>query len=306
MLCENLTDFIGGTPLLHLKNIEAKLSLEANIFAKIESVNPCGSIKDRAALYMINDAVVQGRLKPGRAIIEPTSGNTGIAISAIAAAMGFKAIIVMPDSMSPERIKLMKAYGAEVVLTPGAEGMSGAIKKAEEIHNANEGSIVAGQFDNPANPRAHFCTTGPEIYRDLGGKIDIFTASVGSGGTFSGCARFLKEMIPEIVTVAAEPKASPLITEGKAGPHKIQGIGANMIPANYDGDYADEVLTVTDDDAMRMFSLIAETEGIFVGISSGANLCAAIELAKRPENKGKNIVTVFPDSGDRYLSLIEV
>ncbi len=307
MLCESVTDMIGSTPLLRLKNIEERYALGGHIFAKIESMNPAGSTKDRAALGMIHDAELTSGLKPGSLIIEPTSGNTGIAMAAIAASRGYRCIITMPDSMSKERIKLMRVYGAEVVLTPGALGMKGAIIEAKKIRDNNPGSIILGQFDNQANPREHFRTTGPEIYRDLGGKIDCFVAGIGSGGTFSGVSRFLKDCIPNVHLVAVEPASSPVITKGvkHAAAHKLQGIGANFVPKNFDKSLADEILTVTDGDANEFFKVIPKTEGIFVGISSAAALCAAVNLAARPEFSNKNIVTIFPDTGDRYLSEIK-
>lgn len=293
---------VGKTPLLSLTHITNELKLGAEILAKLEFLNPAGSAKDRVAMSMIDDAEEKGILSPGAMIIEPTSGNTGIGIAMIAAARGYKAVIVMPDSMSVERIRTMKAYGAEVVLTPGALGMKGAIEKAEEIHKENSGSIIAGQFDNPANPRAHILTTGPELYEDTDGQIDIFVAGVGTGGTITGCGHYLKERIPEMKVVAVEPASSPLLSKGVAGPHGLQGIGANFIPSILDRDVIDEIITITDEDAFEYGRMLGRKEGILCGITSGAALCAAVKLAKRPENKGKRIVTFLPDSGDRYLT----
>ena len=305
MQFQNMTDAIGYTPLIRLNKIEKLFETKGKIYAKFEAMNPAGSSKDRAVIGMIRQAVIEGKLQEGATIIEPTSGNTGIAMASVAANMGFKAVIVMPDSMSIERIKFMKLYGAEVVLTPGSEGMAGSIKKAEEIQKATPGSIILGQFDNKANAREHYRTTGPEIYRDLGGKVDGFVAGIGSGGTFSGCSAFLKDCVDEVHCVAVEPQSSPLISEGKFGPHKIQGIGANFIPGNYNSSYCDEVMTVTDEDALNMFNLLPKTEGLFAGISSGAALSAAVKLAQREEFTNKNIVVVLPDSGDRYISMVE-
>lgn len=300
-----MTDAIGGTPLIRLKKIEEKYGVRAKIFAKYEAMNPAGSAKDRAVMGMIRQAVIEGKLKEGATIIEPTSGNTGIAMAAIAANMGYKAIIVMPDSMSIERIKFMKVYGAEVILTPGAEGMSGSIKKAEELQKTIPNSMILGQFDNKANAREHYRTTGPEIYRDLGGKVGAFVAGIGSGGTFSGTSAFLKECVEDVWCVAVEPESSPMISQGKAAPHKIQGIGANFIPGNYDANYCDELITIKDEEALEMFKVLPKLEGLFAGISSGAALMAAIKLGQRPEFEGKNIVAVLPDSGDRYISMVE-
>lgn len=302
MIYTSLDQLIGRTPMLRLKNIETELGLEANIIAKLEANNPAGSVKDRVALAMINQAEKEGKLKPGSTIIEPTSGNTGIGLCAVAAARGYRAIIVMPDSMSVERQKLMRAYGAELVLTPGSEGMSGAIAKAEELAAEIPDAIIAGQFTNPANPKAHYDTTGPEIYEDTEGRIDIFVAGVGTGGTLSGTGKYLKEKNPDIKVVAVEPADSPLLSEGRASAHGIQGIGANFIPETLDRSVYDEIVTVKTDDAYRLARLMGTKEGVLCGISGGAALYAATELAKRPENKGKNIVVIFPDSGERYLS----
>lgn len=304
MLCENMVDMIGKTPLLRLKRIEEKYGLKGKLWAKVEGMNPAGSTKDRASLGMIRAAELFDGVEPGATFVEPTSGNTGIGIAAIAAARGYKAIIVMPDSMSKERIKLMEVYGAEVVLTPAAGGMAASIEKAKEICEQIEGARIVGQFDNPANPREHYRTTGPEIYRDLGGKVDVFVAGIGTGGTFSGATRFLKDCNPDIYAVAVEPASSPLLSGGEASSHKIQGIGANFVPANYEKELADEILTIEDDEALEMFRVLPRTEGIFAGISSGAALSAAIKVASRPENEDKNIVVVLPDNGDRYLSLV--
>lgn len=302
MIYSNVTELIGNTPILELKNIKEKHSLNANIFAKLEFYNPAGSVKDRVAARMIEDAEEQGKLKKGATIIEPTSGNTGIGLASVAAAKGYKAIIVMPDSMSMERRALMKAYGAELVLTDGAMGMSGAIQKAEEIAAKTPNSIIAGQFTNPSNPAAHFSTTGPEIWRDLDGKVDVFLAGVGTGGTFSGCGEFLKSKNNNIELIAVEPKSSPLLTEGKTGPHKIQGIGANFVPKTLNIKLTDKILAVSDEDAINTARLLGKTEGVLCGISGGAVLSAAISLAKREEYEGKNIVIIIPDNGDHYLT----
>ena len=293
---------IGHTPLLRLSNIEKELSLKSEIIAKLEYLNPAGSVKDRAALYMIDDAEKSGRLKAGSTIIEPTSGNTGIGLCAVAAARGYRAIIVMPDSMSLERQLTMKAYGAELVLTNGKLGMKGAIEKAEELAREIPGSIVAGQFSNPANAKAHFETTGPEIYEDTDGEIDIFVAGVGTGGTITGCGQYLKKQNENIKIVAVEPESSPYLSKGESGAHGIQGIGAGFVPEVLDTKIYDEIITVSDDDAYKFGRLIAKKEGIMVGISSGAALAAAVKLASRKENEGKKIVVLLPDTGDRYLS----
>lgn len=293
---------IGNTPLVRLENFEKEENITAHILAKLEYLNPSGSVKDRAAAAIISDAEKNGRLKKGGLIIEPTSGNTGIAIAAIAAAKGYKAIIVMPETMSEERRNIIKAYGAEIVLTDGALGMSGAIAKAEEIRKQNEGSIIAGQFTNPANPRAHFETTGPEIQRDTEGKVDIFIAGVGTGGTLSGTGEFLKGQNPDIKVIAVEPETSPVLSEGKSGKHGIQGIGAGFIPETLNTEIYDEVVKISDNDAVSYAKKLAKTQGILVGISAGAALKAAEIVGKRAENKDKNIVIILPDSADRYYS----
>lgn len=298
----SMEQLIGGTPLLELSNLEKQLGLKAKILAKLESFNPAGSAKDRIALYMLNEAEKEGTLLPGGTVIEPTSGNTGIALAAIGAARGYRVIIVMPDTMSAERIKTMKAYGAEVILTPGQLGMQGSIDKAEELKKEIPGSMIAGQFSNPANPKAHYDTTGPELWRDTDGKIDILVAGVGTGGTISGTGRYLKEMNPAIQVIAVEPAASPLLSKGVAGAHGIQGIGANFIPAALDTDVYDEIMPVQDEDAYAFGRLLCRCEGIMVGISSGAAAWAAVEAAKRPENAGKSIAVIFTDTGSRYLS----
>ncbi len=295
-------ELIGHTPLLELSNIEKEFELEAKLIAKLEYLNPAGSVKDRAAKTMVDDAEARGLLKPGSVIIEPTSGNTGIGLALIAAIRGYKLIIVMPDTMSMERRQSMAAYGAELVLTPGAEGMSGAIAKAEELKRSIPGSIIAGQFTNPANAEAHRLSTGPEIFEDTDGNVDIFVAGVGTGGTITGTGEYLKSKCPDISIVAVEPKSSPLLSGGKAGAHGLQGIGANFIPDVLNTDIYDEVITVSDEDAYEIGRLLCRKEGILVGISSGAAAYAALELAKRPENKGKNIVVLLPDKGARYLS----
>lgn len=293
---------IGTTPLLELTHIEKKLNLNAKILAKLEYLNPAGSAKDRVAKAMIDDAEKSGKLKKGSVIIEPTSGNTGIGLSLVAAARGYRIIIVMPETMSVERRQIMKAYGAELVLTDGAKGMAGAIEKADELSKEIPDSFVAGQFVNPANPKAHFDTTGPEIYEDTDGNVDIFVASVGTGGTITGVGEYLKSKNPNIKVVAVEPSGSPVLSGGKAGAHKIQGIGAGFIPEVLNTKIYDEIIAVSDEDAFKTGRLIGRSEGVLVGISSGAAAFAAIKLAKRPENKGKNIVVLLPDTGDRYLS----
>ena len=295
-------ELIGRTPLLELTHLEKELALPARILAKLEYFNPAGSVKDRVARDMIDDAQSRGLLAPGATIIEPTSGNTGIGLSAVAAARGYRMVVVMPDSMSVERRQLMKAYGAELLLTPGAKGMKGAIEKAEELRKEIPGSFVAGQFTNEANPRAHYETTGPEIYRDTDGAVDIFVAGVGTGGTVTGVGRYLKEKNPAVRVVAVEPASSPVLSGGAAGPHKIQGIGAGFVPAVLDTKIYDEIIPVENEDAFAAGRLIGKKEGVLVGISSGAALHAALVLARRPENAGKNIVVLFPDTGDRYLS----
>lgn len=295
-------ELIGNTPLLELTHIEKKYSLKAKIYAKLEYFNTTGSVKDRIAKSMIEDAEQKGLLKAGSVIIEPTSGNTGIGIASVGTAKGYKVIIVMPETMSIERRKLIAAYGAEIVLTEGSKGMKGAIEKANELAASTSGGLVLGQFVNPANPRAHYERTGPEIYADTDGKVDIFVAGIGSGGTISGVAKFLKEKNENIKIVGVEPESSPVITKGYGGAHKIQGIGAGFIPDNLDLSVIDEVVAISNDDAFAYGKQIGLLEGVLVGISSGAALKAAIDVATRPENVGKNIVVVFPDSGDRYLS----
>lgn len=299
---QSLIDLIGNTPLVQLNNIMADFNLKARLIAKIESFNPGGSVKDRAALAMIEDAEKKGLLSPGALIIEPTSGNTGVGLAWIASLKGYKVVLTMPDTMSIERQKLLKALGAEIILTPGAEGMAGAIKKAEELRDNTPGSIIIGQFDNPSNPEAHTSTTAQEIWRDTNGNIDFFVAGVGTGGTLCGTARGLKTHNPHIKAIAVEPAESPILSNGNAGPHKIQGIGANFIPKNYDASVVDEVATVKGDDAITTAQLLARREGIFCGISSGAALNAAIKIAQQPENEGKTIVVLLPDTGERYLS----
>ncbi len=298
----SIDKLIGNTPLLELTNIEKKYNLKAKLLAKLEYLNPAGSVKDRVALAMINDMEQNGLLKPDSVIIEPTSGNTGIGLACVGAARGYRVIIVMPNSMSIERQQLMKAYGAELVLTKGAKGMSGAIAKAEQLKTEIPNSIIAGQFVNPANPKAHFDTTGPEIYRDTDGKVDVFVAGVGTGGTITGTGEYLKSINPNIKVIAVEPASSPLLSSGTAAPHKIQGIGANFVPEVLNTTIYDEIITVTDEDAFESGRLIGKAEGVLVGISSGAALSAAIEVAKRDENNGKTIVVLLPDTGDRYLS----
>lgn len=293
---------IGRTPLLELTHIEKELGLKAKILAKLEYFNPAGSVKDRIAKAMIDDAEQKGLLKEGSVIIEPTSGNTGIGLASVAAARGYRIIIVMPDSMSVERRQLMKAYGAELVLTEGAKGMKGAIARAEELAKEIPSSFLPGQFVNPANPRAHFETTGPEIYEDTDGKVDYFVAGVGTGGTITGTGEYLKSKNPAIRVVAVEPKTSAVLSTGVAGPHKIQGIGAGFVPDVLDTKVYDEIIPVDNDDAFKLGKEVGHSEGVLVGISSGAALWAAIELAKRPENEGKTIVALLPDTGDRYLS----
>ena len=298
----SVSQLIGNTPLVELTNIERELELKAKLIAKVELFNPAGSVKDRVAMAMILDAEEKGKLKNSSVIIEPTSGNTGIGIAAVAAARGYRAIIVMPDSMSIERRQLMKAYGAELVLSPGAEGMPGAIEAANKLAAEIPDSFVAGQFVNPANVKAHYTTTGPEIYADTDGAVDIFVAGVGTGGTITGVGKYLKEKKPSVKIVAVEPKGSPVLSKGKKGKHGIQGIGAGFVPEILDTGIYDEVIAVSDDDSFRMGRLIGAKEGLLVGISSGAALYAASELAKRDENAGKKIVALLPDTGDRYLS----
>ena len=293
---------IGGTPLLELTHIEKFYGLNAKILAKLEYFNPAGSVKDRVAKAMIDDAEAKGILTPDSVIIEPTSGNTGIGLASVAAARGYRIIIVMPETMSVERRQIMKAYGAELVLSEGSKGMKGAIAKADELAKEIPNSFIPGQFVNPANPKAHFETTGPEIYRDTDGDVDIFVAGVGTGGTLTGVGRYLKEKKPDVKIVAVEPKSSAVLSTGVAGPHKIQGIGAGFVPDILDTKIYDEIIPVENEDAFRLGREIGKREGVLVGISSGAALWAAVELAKRPENTGKNIVVLLPDTGDRYLS----
>ena len=293
---------IGHTPLLELTHIEAQENLPAKILAKLEYFNPAGSVKDRIAKAMIDDAEASGKLKPGSVIIEPTSGNTGIGLAAVAAAKGYRIIIVMPETMSVERRQLMKAYGAELVLSEGAKGMKGAIAKADELAKEIPNAFIPGQFVNPANPKAHVATTGPEIWEDTDGKVDLFVAGVGTGGTVTGVGQYLKSQNPNVKVVAVEPASSPVLSKGTAGAHKIQGIGAGFVPDVLDTKVYDEIIAVTNEDAFATGRLIGRKEGVLVGISSGAAVWAAIELAKRPENKGKNIVVLLPDTGDRYLS----
>ena len=298
----SVDQLIGHTPLLELTHIEAAEGLKARVLAKLEYLNPAGSVKDRVAKAMIDDAEATGKLKPGSVIIEPTSGNTGIGLASVAAARGYRVIIVMPDTMSVERRMLMKAYGAELVLTEGAKGMAGAIAKADELAAQTPGSFVAGQFVNPANPAAHRATTGPEIWEDTDGRVDIFVAGAGTGGTVTGVGGYLKEKNPAVKIVAVEPATSPVLSGGKAGPHKIQGIGAGFVPQVLDTSIYDEVMPIADEDAFAAGRMMGRKEGVLVGISSGAALHAAIEQAKRPENEGKTIVVLLPDTGDRYLS----
>ena len=299
---DKITDLIGGTPILKLNNYIALNELPANIYAKLEYFNPAGSVKDRIAKAMIDDAEAKGALKPGAVIIEPTSGNTGIGLAAVAASKGYRIILTMPETMSVERRNLLKAYGAELVLTDGAKGMKGAIAKAEELAQQIEGGFIPSQFTNSANPTAHFNTTGPEIWEDTDGKVDIFVAGVGTGGTVSGVGKYLKSKNPNVKVVAVEPAGSPVLSKGVAGPHKIQGIGAGFVPETLDTKIYDEIIAVENEDAFATGRTLARKEGLLVGISSGAAVYVATQLAKRPENKGKNIVVLLPDTGDRYLS----
>lgn len=301
-ILKSADELIGNTPLLELTNIEKQENLEASLLAKVEYFNPAGSVKDRVAKAMIDDAEKTGKLKPGSVIIEPTSGNTGIGLASVAAARGYRIIIVMPETMSVERRQLMKAYGAELVLSEGAKGMTGAIEKAEELAKEIPNSFIPGQFVNPVNVEAHFTTTGPEIWNDTDGAVDIFVAGVGTGGTITGVGKYLKSKKAGVKVVAVEPSDSPVLSEKRAGPHKIQGIGAGFVPKILDTKIYDEIIKVTSEDAFETGRLVGRKEGILVGISAGAALWAAIELAKRPENKGKKIVVLLPDTGDRYLS----
>ena len=303
-IAERLTDLVGNTPLLELNNYNKNKRLKARVIAKLEYFNPAGSVKDRVALAMIEDAEAKGLLKPGATIIEPTSGNTGVGLAFVAAAKGYKLILTMPDTMSLERRNLLKALGAELVLTPGADGMKGAIGRAEELKAANPGSLILQQFDNPANPAMHERTTGQEIWRDTDGRVDIFVAGVGTGGTVSGVGAALKANNPKVKIVAVEPEDSPVLSGGKPGPHKIQGIGAGFVPKNYNSAVIDEVLQVSNDDAIRTGRELAKYEGLLVGISSGAAVAAATRLARLPENEGKTIVALLPDTGERYLSTL--
>ena len=301
-IARKLTDLVGNTPLLELSNYNKSKNLKARLVVKLEYFNPAGSVKDRIALAMIEDAEAKGLLKEGSVIIEPTSGNTGIGLASIATAKGYRIILTMPETMSVERRNLLKAYGAEIVLTDGTKGMSGAIAKAKELEKEIDGGIILGQFENPANPKAHFDTTGPEIWEDTDGNVDFFIAGVGTGGTLSGVGNFLKSKKADVKVVAVEPQTSPVLSEGHGGPHKIQGIGAGFVPDTLDTKVYDEILPIANEAAFSNANDIAKTEGILVGISSGADLAAAIELAKREENAGKTIVALFPDTGERYLS----
>lgn len=301
---KSLIELIGNTPLLELSNIEREEALKARLLVKVEAFNPGGSVKDRAAYYMIEDAEKRGVLTPGVLIIEPTSGNTGIGLAWVASLKGYKLVLTMPDTMSVERRNLLKALGASIVLTPGAEGMSGAIRKAMELKNENPGSVILQQFDNKANPASHENTTAEEIWRDTDGKVDVFVSAVGTGGTVSGTGRGLKKHNRDIEVVAVEPEGSPVLEGGKPGPHKIQGIGAGFIPENYDAEVVDRVMAVSDDDAIRGSRILAQREGLLVGISSGAAFSAALKLVKKPEYSGKTIVVLLPDTGERYLSTV--
>ncbi len=301
-ITKNLTDLIGRTPLMELSRLSARHGLKRPIAAKVEFFNPGGSVKDRIALAMIEDAERQGKIKPGDVIIEPTSGNTGVGLAMVAAVKGYKLILTMPETMSVERQKLVKAYGAEVRLTPGSEGMAGAVRAAEELRDATEGAVILQQFENKANPQAHYMTTGNEIWQQTGGKVDMFVAGVGTGGTLSGTGRRLKEYNPDIKIVAVEPEASPLLSRGQSGPHKLQGIGANFVPKTYDASITDSIVTIGNEEAMEMSRRTAQTEGLLVGISAGAAVAAAVRMAKTAGNEDKMIVTLLPDTGERYLS----
>ena len=301
---KQLTDLIGNTPLVELNKFSQEKGIDTPIIAKVEFFNPGGSVKDRIAFAMIEDAEQKGLLKPGATIIEPTSGNTGVGLALVSAVKGYKLILTMPETMSIERRNLVKAYGAEVILTPGKDGMPGAIRTAEELRDKTPGSIILQQFENAANPAKHYATTGPEIWRDTDGKVDIFVAGVGTGGTISGAGKYLKEQNPNIKVIAVEPKSSPVLNGGKSGPHKIQGIGAGFVPKTYDAQVIDEVFDVENDDAILTGREIARQEGLLVGISAGAALFAAGEIARRPENKGKKVVVILPDTGERYLSTV--
>ncbi len=303
-IAKQLTELIGNTPLLELGKFSKEKGIETPIIAKIEYFNPGGSVKDRIALAMIEDAEQKGLLKPGATIIEPTSGNTGVGLALVSAVKGYHLILTMPETMSIERRNLVKAYGAEVRLTPGKDGMPGAIRAAEELRDQTPGSIILQQFENAANPARHYATTGPEVWSQTDGKVDIFVAGVGTGGTVSGVGKYLKEQNPNVKIVAVEPKASPVLNGGKSGPHKIQGIGAGFVPKTYDAAVIDEVLDIENDDAIRAGREVARQEGLLVGISAGAALCGAAQLALRPENKGKKIVALLPDTGERYLSTV--
>ncbi len=303
-VAQNITELVGNTPLLELNNIEKEFGLKAHIFAKLEYLNPAGSAKDRIGKMMIQDALETGKINKDSVIIEPTSGNTGIGLAAVAASLGIKVILTMPDTMSVERINLLKLYGAEIILTPGSKGMEGAVQKANEIAKNNPNSWIAGQFDNPVNAKAHELTTGPEIWNDTDGKVDVFIAGIGTGGTITGTGRYLKSQNKNIKIVGVEPSSSPLLTKGVSGPHKLQGIGANFIPKVLDKSVVDEIITISDEEAPLMTKKLALKEGILVGISAGAALSAAIKVAQKDEMKDKNIVVLLPDTGDRYLSVL--
>lgn len=301
-IASKVTDFIGNTPLLEVSKFSKLSGLDTPLIAKVEFFNPGGSVKDRIALAMIEDAEERGLIKPGATIIEPTSGNTGVGLALVAAVKGYKLILTMPETMSVERRRLAQAYGADIRLTPGAEGMAGSVKAAEELRASIPGSVILQQFENPANPKYHYEHTGPEIWEQTGGTVDVLVAGVGTGGTVSGTGKRLKELSPGVKVIAVEPASSPLLSTGVAGKHKIQGIGANFVPKNYDAGVIDEVIAVSDDDAFEASRRVAKEEGLLVGISSGAALAAAIKVARRPENKGKKIVVILPDTGERYLS----